>query len=29
DLVVFNMNEKGNILKAVQGDINGTVITKK
>lgn len=28
DLVVFNMNEKGNILKAVQGDINGTVITK-
>lgn len=29
DLVVFNMNEHGNILKAVQGDITGTVITKE
>lgn len=29
DLVVFNMNEKGNILKAVKGDITGTVITKE
>ena len=29
DLVVFNMNEQGNILKAVQGDITGTVITKE
>ena len=29
DLVVFNMNEHGNILKAVQGDITGTVISKE
>ncbi|MEG0328952.1 MAG: UMP kinase [Longicatena sp.] len=29
DLVVFNMNEQGNILKAVKGDITGTVITKE
>ncbi|MEG0274823.1 MAG: UMP kinase, partial [Longicatena sp.] len=28
DLVVFNMNEHGNILKAVSGDITGTVISK-
>ena len=28
DLVVFNMNQKGNILKAVQGTANGTVISK-
>ena len=28
DLVVFNMNESGNILKAVRGDITGTVISK-
>lgn len=29
DLVVFNMNEKGNILKAVQGTASGTVISKE
>lgn len=29
DLIVFNMNERGNILKAVQGKGNGTVISKK
>lgn len=29
DLVVFNMNEKGNILKAVKQEVTGTVITKK
>lgn len=29
DLVVFNMNEQGNILKAVKGEITGTVITKE
>ena len=29
DLVVFNMNEGGNILKAVKQEVNGTVITKK
>ena len=29
DLIVFNMNEPGNILKAVRGDIAGTIITKK
>lgn len=29
DLVVFNMNEPGNIVKAVQGQVNGTVITKE
>lgn len=29
DLVVFNMNEKGNILKAVKGIANGTVISKE
>ncbi len=28
DLVVFNMNEKGNILKAVKGEANGTIISK-
>ncbi|MDQ0362934.1 UMP kinase [Breznakia pachnodae] len=29
DLIVFNMNERRNILKAVQGKGNGTVISKK
>lgn len=29
DLVVFNMNEKGNIVKAVRGEITGTVISKE
>ena len=29
DLIVFNMNERGNILKAIQQAVNGTVITKK
>ena len=29
DLIVFNMNELGNILKAVKGDIAGTIITRK
>lgn len=29
DLVVFNMNEKGNILKAVKGIADGTVISKE
>lgn len=29
DLMVFNMNERGNILKAIQQTVNGTVITKK
>lgn len=29
DLVVFNMNEKGNIVKAVTGDIIGTVVSKE
>ncbi|NBL00428.1 MAG: UMP kinase, partial [Erysipelotrichia bacterium] len=29
DLVVFNMNESGNILKAVQGTASGTVISKE
>ncbi len=28
DLVVFNMNEPGNILKAVRGEITGTIISK-
>ena len=28
DLVVFNMNEKGNIIKAVRGEITGTLISK-
>lgn len=28
DLVVFNMNEKGNILKAVNQEVDGTTITK-
>lgn len=28
DLIVFNMNEKGNILKAVQGLVAGTTISK-
>ena len=29
DLVVFNMNTRGNILKAVQGTANGTIISKE
>ncbi|MFV0381885.1 MAG: UMP kinase [Breznakia sp.] len=29
DLVVFNMNERGNILKAIKGQANGTTISKK
>ncbi|MCF0109292.1 MAG: UMP kinase [Erysipelotrichaceae bacterium] len=29
DIVVFNMNEKGNIKKAVMGDCQGTVIKKE
>lgn len=29
DLVVFNMNEQGNILKAVKEEITGTVISKE
>lgn len=29
DLVVFNMNEAGNIVKAVKQEVNGTVVTKK
>lgn len=29
DLVVFNMNESGNILKAVKGEITGTIISKE
>ena len=29
DLVVFNINERGNILKAVNGTAGGTVITKE
>ena len=29
DLVVFNMNEPGNIVKAVNQQVNGTLITKK
>lgn len=29
DLIVFNMNEKGNIMKAVQEEIIGTVISKE
>ena len=29
DLIVFNMNERGNILKAIRQTVNGTVITKK
>lgn len=29
DLVVFNMNEAGNIVKAVKSEVNGTIITKK
>lgn len=28
DLVVFNMNEEGNIEKAVKGEADGTVISK-
>lgn len=28
DLVVFNINEPGNILKAALGDVKGTVVTK-
>ena len=29
DLIVFNMNERGTILKAIQQTVDGTVITKK
>ena len=29
DLVVFNMNQHGNILKAVRGEITGTIISKE
>lgn len=29
DLVVFNMNKRGNILEAVKGTANGTVISKE
>ena len=29
DLIVFNMNEHGNILKAVRGEVNGTIISKE
>lgn len=29
DLIVFNMNESGNILKAVKGEVNGTIISKE
>ena len=29
DLVVFNMNERGNIVKAVKGEIAGTVISRR
>lgn len=29
DLVVFNMNKPGNILKAVRGEITGTIISKE
>lgn len=29
DLIVFNMNEEGNILKAVKQEVDGTIITKK
>ena len=29
DLLVFNMNEKGNILRAVKGESIGTIITKE
>ena len=28
DLVVFNMNTEGNILKAVKGEVDGTTISK-
>ncbi len=28
DLVVFNMNKEGNILKAVKGEVDGTTISK-
>ena len=29
DLVVFNMNERGNIVKAVKEEITGTTISKE
>lgn len=29
DLIVFSMNEKGNIVKAVKGQTNGTIICKE
>lgn len=29
DLIVFNMNKRGNILKAIQQKVDGTLITKK
>ncbi|MBQ0065388.1 MAG: UMP kinase [Firmicutes bacterium] len=28
ELVVFNMNETGNIVKAVKGEVNGTLVTR-
>ena len=28
DLVVFNMNEPSNILKAVEGKVDGTLISR-
>jgi Uridylate kinase len=29
ELVVFNMNENGNIVKAIKGETIGTVINKE
>jgi uridylate kinase len=29
DLIVFDMNEPGNIKKAVLGEVDGTLITKE
>lgn len=29
DLIVFNMNESGNIFKAVKGEVEGTTVSKK
>ncbi len=29
DLIVFNMNESGNILKAIKGEVVGTTVSKK
>ena len=28
DLVVFNMNEKGNILRAIKGETIGTIVKR-